>query len=471
MNIPINPHLPSPTGVSRATGGQPPVSFQPPSQPQPQQREVFTSSGAPPEGKIATRSGLKGMVRQDQMGVAMQATLPAGGGLLPVAVLLQSTPTGAWTAHIGEEFKDQKPTQMGSDGRVYVELEKGSPAVVFDPRSLDYGLSGGSVQTPTGWQRTQMELIDQHGTRHYIFNESASSTAHGVKNEFTEVKYDGRGMTGARVVRTTGGPPPAGNDFGLGGLMGGPENSQVPMGVRMNQDNSMTLEAPRLSQMANKGGLNMLMGKLTGKSENVAGTFMPFSAMHPGSLFPALLGGQPIDRPQVQVPPPLPPPPAAAPSMMEQFGFGGGQQEEGGFMDQLGLGNIFGGGQREQTPQAPPRPVGPPVTFGAPQQAQGPGAPVSFGAGPGAPSAAPVSFGQPPGPGAAPVSFGQPPSAAPAAAPVSFGQPPSAGPAADPQQALRARYPQVDDTKFQAAWTLSGGNPEKAEQLLQQFGA
>ncbi len=397
----------------RAASGapQPPV-FAPPA-------EVFT----PSEQTIKARSGLSATVRQDQMGVAIKATLPAGGGLLPISVVLEGTLGGSWAASTGQ---DARETQVGSDGRVYVQLEPGSPAVVFDPRNLDFGLSGGCTPTQAGWSRGQMELLDQNGVRKYIFNEEMEHVSQGVvRNEYTEVRWDGKELTANRVIRTQGqAPDQAGGQLmsGLKNYVHGPDNQDIQLGVQGNADNSLTVTPPKLGQLASKNAVRLLFGDVVTpymqhqKNQGYAGTFMPLSAVPPGTLFPALVGGlQAPPRPPVVAPPPLPPapPPSQNHGLMEQLGFGGNDQE-GGFMDQLGLDGLFG-----QRPQ--PAPPGPP-----PQ--------------------APVSFGQPP------VQFGSPAAQA------------------DPLQALRQRYPQASEAKLQAAWTLADGNPQKAEQLLIQLG-
>ncbi|GMU50949.1 MAG: hypothetical protein AMXMBFR33_00950 [Candidatus Xenobia bacterium] len=404
----------------RAASGapQPPV-FAPPA-------EVFT----PSEQTIKARSGLSATVRQDQMGVAIKATLPAGGGLLPIPVVLEGTLGGSWAARTGQ---DARETQVGSDGRVYVQLEPGAPAVVFDPRNLDFGLSGGCTPTQAGWNRGQMELLDQNGVRKYIFNEEMEHVSPGVvRNEYTEVRWDGQQLTANRVIRTQGqAQVESGGQLmsGLKSYVHGPDNQDIHLDVQGNADNSLTVTPPKLGQLASKNAVRLLFGDVVTpymqhqKNQGYAGTFMPLSALPPGTLFPALVGGlQAPPRAPVQAPPPLPPapPPSQNQGLMEQLGFGGNDQEGGSLMDQLGLDGLFG-----QRPQ--PAPPGPP-----PQ--------------------APVSFGQPAPTQQAPVQFGPP------------------AVSADPLQALRQRYPQASEAKLQAAWTLADGNPQKAEQLLLQLG-
>ncbi len=404
-----------------ANGGapQPPV-FTPPA-------EVFT----PSEQTIKARSGLSAIVRQDQMGVAIKATLPAGGGLLPIPVVLEGTLGGSWAACTGE---DARETRVGSDGRVYVQLEPGSPAVVFDPRNLDFGLSGTSTPTQAGWNREQMELLDQNGVRKYLFNEEMEHVSPGVvRNEYTEVRWDGQQLTANRVIRTQGQTPEqAGGQLlsGFKNYVHGPDNQDIQLGVQGNADNSLTITPPKLGQLASKNAVRLLFGDVVTpymqhqKNQGYAGTFMPFSALPPGTLFPALVGGlQAPPRAPVQAPPPLPPapPPTQNQGLMEQLGLGGNDQEGGGFMDQLGLDGLFGQRPRQPAPQGPP-----------PQ--------------------APVNFAQPAPEQSPPVQFGPPPTQA------------------DPLQALRQRYPQASEAKLQAAWTLADGNPQKAEQLLLQLG-
>ncbi len=551
MQIPVNPLQANlTTGVTRANGGGPPVSFGgPPHQPP---QEVFTPTAAAPaptEQRVQTRSGLSASWRQDQHGVAIQATLPAGGGLLPVAVQLAGDARG-WTAHVGPDFKEAKPAQVGSDGRVYVELEKGAPSVVFDPQNLDFGLAADAAPTPTGWQRSRMEVVDQQGIRHYRFNEEAKAVAPGVtRTEFTEVtwNHDQRQLAAQRVVRTTGEQPVAADDYAgkmlqtVKNTVSG-ANAEIPLGVQGNQNGSFAVSPPNLGQLANKNAVRLLFGDVLTpfmqkqKAAAFAGTFMPFSAVPMGSLFPVLVGGQaPVDKPPMAVPPAMPQVAAPAPGaggFMEQIGMGGNGSGKG-IMEQLGLDGLFGGKKPQQAP-VPHGPVGPPVTFGQPAPTQGGGAPVQFGppptqapnvapTQPGPPPAraqggAPVQFGQPPAQvqGGAPVQFGQPPAQAQGGAPVQLGQPPaqvqsgapvqfgppptgvsgtpsSGGPpvsfdltsggngfgfapvghqpqdAQDPLAALRQKFSGVEEARVQAAWTLSGGNPAKAEQLLQQM--
>lgn len=279
-----------------------------------------------------------------------------------------------------------------------------------------------------------MELLDQNGVRRYIFNEEMEHGPPGVvRNEYTEVRWDGKQLTANRVIRTQGqAQDEAGGQLmsGLKTYIHGSDNQDIQLGVQGNADNSLTITPPGLGQLASKNAVRLLFGDVVTpymqhqKNQSYAGTFMPLSALPAGTLFPALVGGlQAPPRAPIQAPPPLPPAPPASQNqgLMEQLGFGGNDQQPGSFVDQLGLDGLFG-----QRPQ--PAPPGPP-----------PQAPVSFG------QAAP-SPAQPP-----PVQFG------PAAQ-------------ADPLQALRQRYPQASEAKLQAAWTLADGNPQKAEQLLLQLG-
>lgn len=135
-------------------------------------------------------SGLQFM--RDQSRVAFQAVLPAAG-LLPVPLFIQSV-NGQITARAQNAPDQALNAQLCQDGKVYVHLQPNAPLAVFDPQTLEFGLTTEFKRDPQYGTtlRDHAMLVAPDGTRRSIFNEAVGQLP-GM-HHFTEIReaLDGR---------------------------------------------------------------------------------------------------------------------------------------------------------------------------------------------------------------------------------------------------------------------------------------
>ncbi|MEW6281485.1 MAG: hypothetical protein AB1758_22945, partial [Candidatus Eremiobacterota bacterium] len=211
-------------------------------------------------------------------------------------------------ARSGEQ---ELPTSCGGDGKVYVTLQPGGgAAAVFDPNTLEYGLSGGVVANPTGWQRDRVETLTADGVRRYQFKEEVK----GAYHEWTEVRWDGQSVKAERIVRKLNqnqGPRDLSGQLsdGLSRYVNGPDNQNIPLGLTVLGDGSFQIAPPSLGDTASKNAVKLLLGDVITpfmqhqKQQGWAGTFRPFSGEAPKGLFPQLSNQE---APSAVGPPPTP---------------------------------------------------------------------------------------------------------------------------------------------------------------------
>ncbi|MEW6283905.1 MAG: hypothetical protein AB1758_35155, partial [Candidatus Eremiobacterota bacterium] len=136
-------------------------------------------------------SGLQ--MARDQGGVAFQAVLPAGP-FLPVAVTVQRGMDGRIMATRFDPQNPEQPVQlnagMAGDGKIYIQMDPSNPTLaVFDPTSLDYGLTAGFQRQGDGsLVNEKTQLVSTDGTTTSIFNEQRSLDPSGQQvTRFTRV--------------------------------------------------------------------------------------------------------------------------------------------------------------------------------------------------------------------------------------------------------------------------------------------
>lgn len=217
------------------TGGVRQTSPTPPPPPAIPGEQVILSGQDPhsvpqtaPSQPVTTRSGVTAEMRQNQMGVGIMATLPAGP-LLPVNVIIQAvqTPQGKQArAFLDNKEKTEVVAGFTPDGCVAVTLDKDpkAPLLMFNPENLDYGLSS-RVREENGWSgRSLIETIHADGSRslnHGIQQRPDGTTSYNFVHQDTQGN-----LSGARVVQG-----PQGQHL---------ENTPVP--VSQNAEGMVTLQ-------------------------------------------------------------------------------------------------------------------------------------------------------------------------------------------------------------------------------------
>lgn len=330
MNIQQTPGFAPTAPLGGIPGAPSRVAAPAPAAPQAPADGVTLTQAPPAPQTITTPSGVSAQVLRSQQGLAYSAALPAGaGGMIPVGLLLQGATDGK-TSQVQAVLADNPqvalPAGVGTDGRVYVQLEANAPLVSFDPVSLDFGLSSPMTVDASGTQSRQLqELVHADGSRTLIHDEKIQPGQNGAQTRsFTRIDAKNGQMTAAQVTQQEGGQPQqqgmsaakigmAVLTSGMSLLMpsgGGNGKTETALTATRNADGSIGLGGGSFMDHAKKsatGGLKFdspLMNWWKGRNAPSV-SVMPFSvtmAANPGAVFPgvvaALMAAQQQNVPQ-----------------------------------------------------------------------------------------------------------------------------------------------------------------------------
>lgn len=255
-----------------------------------------TIPAAPPRPTVYP-SGLQ--LLRDQGGAGYLALLPAGP-FLPVQLAVREGADGSTQALLQSGQPTALPTQKGSDGKIYVQVDPSSKnLVVFDPSSGEYGVTSAFERRQDGaLTRERAEMIAPDGSRTSLFNEVTSS---GGK-QFTRITESAQGRVSGAEVTQSGQPPAqtglvagAGRAMGFGGPNGVQENPLTVQGnSRQGYDVSGGSLVGQMGASARNGFNGLLDWKsaplwkwLDGRKQEQL-HLTPFSAMGVGAIFPGL---------------------------------------------------------------------------------------------------------------------------------------------------------------------------------------
>lgn len=198
---------------------------------------------------------------RDQSHVAFQAVLPAGG-LLPAPLFIESV-NGSVVARAQNNPGQPLPATLCQDGKIYVHMQPNAPLAVFDPNTLEFGLTSEFKRDPQYGTtlRDHAQLVAPDGTRRSIFNEAVGMMP--GQHQFTEIREGPQGqMSAARWDNQQWHPLDV-----MGNAFQGYTVGQKPSWYQPGQQYQMHL--------------------------------MPFSACAPGTLFPSVQQAvQPQPQPQ-----------------------------------------------------------------------------------------------------------------------------------------------------------------------------
>ncbi len=256
---------------------------------------------------------------RDQSRSAFQAVLPAGG-FLPVPLFIESV-NGQVTARAQNAPDQSLPAQMCQDGKIYVHLQPNAPLAVFDPQTLEYGLTTEFTRDPQYGTslREHAQLVATDGSRRSIFHEAVGMMP--GQHQMIEVREtpDGR----AQAARLDGG-------------------QWHPL------------------EVMGSGHQGFTVGQKQGwwqSGQQFQMHLMPFSACAPGSIFPAVQ--QAVQQPAQQAQPQPQPQQAPAGDRMQAVSAAlnrGDLAEVQRLMSELPPPSAPQQQASVQQPQAPPRP-------------------------------------------------------------------------------------------------------------------